>query len=51
MPYFVFARFRNAEGQTYGPILDWIIYDPVAPLHWQRRDYTGNRVARRLSMQ
>jgi uncharacterized repeat protein (TIGR01451 family) len=31
MPYFVFARFRNAEGQTYGPITDWIIYDPVAP--------------------
>lgn len=31
MPYFVFARFRNAEGQTYGPVMDWIIYDPVAP--------------------
>jgi uncharacterized repeat protein (TIGR01451 family) len=31
MPYLVFARFRDTEGQTYGPIMDWIIYDPVAP--------------------
>jgi uncharacterized repeat protein (TIGR01451 family) len=31
MPYLVFARFRNAEGQTYGPVMDWIIYDPTAP--------------------
>jgi uncharacterized repeat protein (TIGR01451 family) len=31
MPYLVYARFRDALGRPYGPIMDWIIFDPVAP--------------------
>jgi len=31
MPYLVYARFRDAVGRPYGPIMDWIIYDPDAP--------------------